>query len=905
MVGKPAEEVFSPARVRAALSTFHETAKTRRRGHSMTNGATLTDVGLEKDAQSVEPEPSEFVDPRVLLADWANAKDEWVRLLVAEVLVTGRPVGEVSVETAYQLFRQEKALDKRELSAVPSLKLEARQDESAPPLTLTRLSDVNGVNALVPGSVIEPHEGLTILYGENGTGKTGYSRIFKALANSRTADTILSNIEAGSTDEQSAKLQFKLGDNEHTIAWTGERGVSPFTRMSIFDSPAVTTHVDEDLGYVYVPAALALFTHVTAAIQAVAARVDAAIDALGSGGSGLLTRFQRGSTVYPLIETLGASTDLDGLKARVRNGEVVDAELDSLTQGLSALRSNTIGTQIAALKGQQRVLSQAVAAADALLAFHATGHNAGIARRTQLGKDYESFRSQLFAAADLAADPDDSWSEFIEAGETYREHLVGLEAHNEDRCLYCRQPLLDPARDLLARYSTYLEDKISADIRTTDGALAEFMRHVTSIQNNDLVSFIEQYRDEDERPAHYSQIEVIESRRGEVASAVIANQPVELKITEALTIPRAEANAELIAIGANIKVLESQQQNRTEVLAEKQAEFLELKDSVELGKSWPLIEAQVKSAKEADQLRSLKRPMSQMGRAVTELSKTASNQLINQSFDALFLEECEALRTPPMKLQFVGRDGKAQRRKVMTGKHKPSKVLSEGEQKVLALADFLAEARLAGITAPVIFDDPVSSLDHRRIDEVAQRIARLSDDIQVIVFTHDILFATTLLGLFEKSKRCVYFQITDENGKGMVNRATGPRIDSLSAIKARIIQAIQAAGLQEGEVRDALVRAAYSQIRAWCEVFTEEELLKGVTKRYRANVQMTTLPQISGSKLDEISPKVTEIFAAACRFTDAHSHSLVTLGVSPTLTGLERHWAELQELKKRNDGTVG
>jgi hypothetical protein len=208
------------------------------------------------------------------------------------------------------------------------------------------------------------------------------------------------------------------------------------------------------------------------------------------------------------------------------------------------------------------------------------------------------------------------------------------------------------------------------------------------------------------------------------------------------------------------------------VLGEKQAELMELKDAVELGKSWPVIEAQVNRAKEADQLKTLKRPLPSLGRAVTELAKTASDQLINQSFDALFLEECDALRAPALKLQFVGREGKAQRRKVMSGKHKPSKVLSEGEQKVLALADFLAEARLAGITAPVIFDDPVSSLDHRRINEVSRRIARLADDNQVIVFTHDILFATTLLGLFEKSKRCVYFQVTDEDGKGKVIRAT-------------------------------------------------------------------------------------------------------------------------------------
>lgn len=132
------------------------------------------DVSATSGDSAEEPK---LVDPRALLADWANTNDEWVRLLVAEVLASGRAVGASTVETAYKLFRQEKALGKRELPTVPKLDIEARQDESAPPLSLTRLSEVRGVNALVPGAIIEPHEGLTILYGENGTGKTGYSRV--------------------------------------------------------------------------------------------------------------------------------------------------------------------------------------------------------------------------------------------------------------------------------------------------------------------------------------------------------------------------------------------------------------------------------------------------------------------------------------------------------------------------------------------------------------------------------------------------------------------------------------------------------------------------------------------------------------------------------------------------------
>lgn len=854
-----------------------------------------------------DAESTELVDPRAQLAEWANSNDEWVRLIVAEVIATGRPVGASVVEKAYVLFRQEKALDKRTVPVVPRLDIEARQDESAPPLSLTRLSEVRGVNALVPGAVIEPHEGLTILYGENGTGKTGYSRIFKALANSRTADTILGNIDADTSEGQSAKLEFKLGEDAQALNWSGELGVSPFTRMSIFDSPAVRTHVDEDLDYVYTPASLALFNDVTTAIQAVTAQIDAAISQLGTSGTGLLSRFQRGSTIYPLIETLGASTDLAELKAKAKSGDDVDQQLDALTQGVAALRANTMGTQITGLKSEQRVLSEAATTAEVLLGFEQVKYNEALATRAQLATDYETFRRELFAAADLPADPDDTWDDFIEAGETYRQHLVAVGAHDADRCLYCRQPLLDPARDLLTRYSTYLEDKISAEIRTTDAALDGYRQETATLQGNEMGSFLQQYKDTDpsDRPTYFAQVEAIEGARSAVATAVAAGQPVSIQTANVLAAPRADVDTALTTVGHSISDLESLQKGRTEALAEKQAELLELKDAVELGKSWSLIEMHVKSAKEADRLKTLKRPLPGLGRSVTALAKTASDQLINRSFDALFLEECEALRTPSLKVQFVGREGKAQRRKVLSGKYKPSKVLSEGEQKVLALADFLAEARLAGITAPVIFDDPVSSLDHRRIKEVAQRIARLADDNQVIVFTHDILFATTLLALFEKSKRCAYFQITDESGKGKVSRATGPRIDSLSAIKGRINSAIQSANQLDGEARDALVHTGYSHLRSWCEVFTEDELLKGVTRRYQANVQMTTLANINIDRLGEIIPKVSEIFEEACRYIDAHSQALITQGVSPTLAGLEQHWAELQELRKLNDGKAG
>ena len=80
--------------------------------------------------------------------------------------------------------------------------------------------------------------------------------------------------------------------------------------------------------------------------------------------------------------------------------------------------------------------------------------------------------------------------------------------------------------------------------------------------------------------------------------------------------------------------------------------------------------------------------------------------------------------------------------------NKPSepvgKVLSEGEHRCVALAAFLAELSTIDAQSAIVFDDPVSSLDHLHRDRVAARLAEAGQTRQVIVFTHDMAFLLLL-----------------------------------------------------------------------------------------------------------------------------------------------------------------
>jgi wobble nucleotide-excising tRNase len=65
-------------------------------------------------------------------------------------------------------------------------------------------------------------------------------------------------------------------------------------------------------------------------------------------------------------------------------------------------------------------------------------------------------------------------------------------------------------------------------------------------------------------------------------------------------------------------------------------------------------------------------------------------------------------------------------RKSLAPRHRLSAILSEGEQKVIALADFLAESTLRGSASPIVLDDLVTSLDlslSRRARSIAVSVA--------------------------------------------------------------------------------------------------------------------------------------------------------------------------------------
>ncbi len=853
----------------------------------------------EEQAQKVSPAEPAAPSARQSLVDWANKQDGWVRVLVEAILTAPSEVSEATLGSVYERYLGEKGLTEAEVGPVEPLAIGEAQVASHSPLTIDKLSDVNGVNALAADQEIEFNSKLTIVFGENGSGKTGYTRILKTLADVRTIEDILGDVnESGPEAQKRCTIRYTVDGATTDLDWSGETGIVPFTAISIFDTPAVSLHVDGDLSYLYTPSDLALFPLVGNGIERVQERLNEAIGKTKPKTNPFLSHFANGTGPYALVETLGAATDLDALKALAVSKEAATKELEALTATADALRGGAITAQIATARARRELYAKLTAIATTVEDFQADAHKASVAALDSAVSAAIELRDKLAAASGVEGEAAERWQEFVLAGEAYRSHLTGSD-HEESSCIYCRQPLGDEAADLLESYREFANDAVRQRLKAAKAQTDLLSKDLLAL---DLASAQDALAAAREGQEGDAQLAAAADFLAALVSATTQVRDGEVPAwgnlrEDAQTIRQHSESRDATATEL-IATLTGKEADRAAALKNAETELRELTDRVELAARLAPISEHVKAAKWAQRAEVLAKRFRSISASLTATVKAASGALLNTGFEQRFEEECEALRAPKVGLAFPGRRGEPARRKTVSANHKPSKVLSEGEQKVIALADFLAEASLRQIPAPLIFDDPVNSLDYRRIGEVSGRIAALAEERQVIVFTHNIWLAVELLSSFETNRdACTYYRVSDEGGTGVIVKGVHPRWDTVSKTAGKINKALQDAKAAEGEQREVFVEHAYSLIRTWCEVVVEVELFAGVLGRYAPNVSMGKLGTVKPERLGAAIAALNPIFEKACRIIEGHSQPLESLGITPSLEDAEEDWATLQKAR--------
>ena len=182
-----------------------------------------------------------------------------------------------------------------------------------------------------------------------------------------------------------------------------------------------------------------------------------------------------------------------------------------------------------------------------------------------------------------------------------------------------------------------------------------------------------------------------------------------------------------------------------------------------------------------------------------------------------------------------------------------SNILSEGEFRALAFACFFAEISEIPNHDGIIVDDPVSSLDHRHIRQVALRLVEEANGRpQVIVFTHDLSFYYELWMAAAEAQVPVqrnFVYRTKVQGFGVVATDDGPWQVKKTKERINILQKslgeIPAGSSVSAEKYGKYINDFYARLRETWERLIEEHLFNGVVGRFQPGVMTQSLKGVN------------------------------------------------------------
>jgi len=343
----------------------------------------------------------------------------------------------------------------------------AAESTTADPITLRAIDRPKGINALAADQRLEfAREGLTVIYGDNGSGKSGYVRVLKHACRTRDGKlSILRDVEDTASTPQSADITFARGAVEELFAWTPQvAGHADLPSVSIFDSRSANIHVEKTNAVAYIPQPMRV-------LEALAVVCDAVKDKLNAQLTALKAQTPRAISTPTLRDDTAAGLYVRQLsdKSNIAQLDLLSALTDDEAKRLTTLEADFAQDPKRAvdrINGQRSRLQEAVGkiekliegvrndafvSRDALEATHAAKAEAALAAS-----------EALFAASPLPDVGQAAWRTLWEAARAYADGVAYPEktfpeaAADEGLCVLCQQPLGADAVERQATFEAYV-----------------------------------------------------------------------------------------------------------------------------------------------------------------------------------------------------------------------------------------------------------------------------------------------------------------------------------------------------------------------------------------------------------------------------------------------------------------
>lgn len=427
---------------------------------------------------SAQAQSSAPLSEKAALADlvtWAEKRPAWQREALRR-LVTGETLDDQVIAELTEL-----CLDPSRHHTPIAQSHIAAETSAAEPISLVSIKNPTSINALASQQELsfEP-VGLTVIYGDNDSGKSGYVRVLKHACRSRDEKfAIHRDLEDKTDTPQSAEISFRRGATAEQFNWTPEgEPHDDLPSVSIFDSRSASIHVESTNEVAYIPRPMRLLEALADASDRIKSALDGKVAMLKGqvplaiSSPSLSRQTAAGSYVFGL----SATSNIPQLDKLAALSEQETARLAMLETDFAQDPKRAVArleNQRVEVERIQTTL-QALTAATSPAAFAEMN-----ALRTADGNAVEAASlasQQLFSASPLPKVGQAAWQKLWEAARTYADTVAYPEKtfppHEPDTlCVLCQQPL---SADAVARQQTsesFVKSSTKADEATARSKL--------------------------------------------------------------------------------------------------------------------------------------------------------------------------------------------------------------------------------------------------------------------------------------------------------------------------------------------------------------------------------------------------------------------------------------------------
>ncbi len=616
---------------------------------------------------------------------------------------------------------------------------------------LIAVRDVENVNCLAPGQRLTfAPGGLTLVFGRNGSGKSGYARVIQAMVRTRKRSAILSDVFGPSQCETNAVVEYAVG-SVVTESALGDGAPVELGRVSFYDEKCGDDYLVAEAEPAFSPSALRLLDDLAHACQRIREALMLRLHALDSPVRGL-PQLERGTPSAGWLSMLSGATTDEEIESNCADSPADVTRLADLDKAAAALRSMDPTTEKTRLEGNAAALSRLAGHLETLdqQLGRAREHSLGGLRITasSLRQAAELASSDGFSAEPLPGVGGATWRALWNAAVDFsRETAPASHVHPPatpgDRCVLCQQVLDVDAATRLTRFRTFVEDTTSARAARAEDDLAAELRNLGLVAMTpgqvslDLGHIAVAHPELRQRCI--DALTIWESRKASLLASAGTAVPVPADLSLETDIRLASEAESSRADNLNATTVADQ-------LAVNRTEQSAVRARIALAAARDAVFAERDRLCQRSRIEAARTEAATKG--ITDKIGELTRRHVTVAMQDQFSRESDRLDVTRVTL----RDTKA---RLGTLLHRPEfigatvnarlpEVLSEGEQTALGLAGFLTEASFDESKSALVFDDPVTSLDHVRRDKVAKRIVELAAERQVIVFTHDVSFTVDL-----------------------------------------------------------------------------------------------------------------------------------------------------------------